>query len=248
MVRHPGERLQLRLDYRPDLFERAERRGAGGRLVRLLGAAVADPGRAIGRLEMLSAAERRTILQDVERHRACGCAATLPELFAAQAARTPGCDRGGVRGRAAELPRARRARQPAGASSARARGRPRDRGRAVRRALAEMLVGLLGILKAGGAYLPLDPGYPAERLAFMLDDAAAPAAGHPGGAAGRLPAPQARVLLDADWPAIARQPEPAPRPRPRARTLAYVIYTSGSTGTPKASWSRTAALSNLLPR
>ena len=47
----------------------------------------------------------------------------------------------------------------------------------------EMVVGLLGILKAGGAYLPLDPDYPQDRLAFMLDDAGAARAGHPGGAA-----------------------------------------------------------------
>ena len=48
----------------------------------------------------------------------------------------------------------------------------------------EMVIGLLGILKAGGAYLPLDPGYPAERLAFMLADAGAAVLVTPGGAAG----------------------------------------------------------------
>ena len=98
----------------------------------------------------------------------------------------------------------------------------------------EMLVGLLGILKAGGAYLPLDPSYPQERLAFMLEDAARPGAGHPGGAA----RPHARhhgariVRLDADWPAIAPARNRAGN-QLHPQNPAYVIYTSGSTGTPK---------------
>ena len=98
----------------------------------------------------------------------------------------------------------------------------------------EMAVGLLGILKAGGACLPLDPSYPPERLAFMLDDAAPAALLTQARLVGRLPAPAARVTcLDTDWPDLARRPaEQAPRDA-GPEHLAYVIYTSGSTGEPK---------------
>ena len=108
-------------------------------------------------------------------------------------------------------------------------------GLCVERSLA-MMVGLLGILKAGGAYLPLDPDYPPERLAFMLADAGAAGAGHPGGAArahaaGRMT--PAIVRLDADWPAIARAARDRAGHQPPPHNPAYVIYTSGSTGTPR---------------
>ena len=97
-----------------------------------------------------------------------------------------------------------------------------------------MLVGLLGILKAGGAYLPLDPGYPAERLAFMLADAGAPVLVTQSALVDRLPAHGARIVrLDADAPAIAAQPTSAPAPALDPHNTAYVIYTSGSTGEPK---------------
>ena len=65
----------------------------------------------------------------------------------------------------------------------------------------EMVIGLLAILKAGGAYLPLDPAYPRERLAFMLDDAGAPVLVTHSALAGRLPAHRAdsvRVDLELD--------------------------------------------------
>ena len=63
----------------------------------------------------------------------------------------------------------------------------------------DMVVGLLGILKAGGAYLPLDPAYPADRLAFMLADAGAPVLVTQSALLDRLPAHEARVVcLDAD--------------------------------------------------
>src|SRR3984893_12924111 len=75
----------------------------------------------------------------------------------------------------------------------------------------DMVVGLLGILKAGGAYVPLDPAFPAERLAFMLEDAQAPVLVTQQHLADLLPESEAvRIRLDADAPAIARQPATAP--------------------------------------
>ena len=101
----------------------------------------------------------------------------------------------------------------------------------------EMVIGLIGILKAGAAYLPLDPNYPTERLAFMLEDAGAAVLVTQGALTDRLPATALSgatlVRLDADWPVIARQPATAPEPGLDPHHPAYVIYTSGSTGTPK---------------
>src|SRR4029078_10127306 len=94
----------------------------------------------------------------------------------------------------------------------------------------------------GGAYLPLDPNYPAERLAFMLADAGAPLLVTQQALLDRLAlveggwaasADRQLVRLDADWPAIARQPDTAPPLDLDPANPAYVIYTSGSTGTPK---------------
>src|SRR5207253_4168269 len=98
----------------------------------------------------------------------------------------------------------------------------------------DLVVGLLGILKAGGAYLPLDPEYPAERLAFMLADTQAPVLVTQQPLLGRLPVSGVQVVcLDADWGAIADRPVSAPCTEVGTANTAYVIYTSGSTGQPK---------------
>ena len=112
-----------------------------------------------------------------------------------------------------------------------------------------MLIGLIGILKAGGAYLPLDPSYPRERLAFMLADAGAPLLVTQAALLDTLPDTAAQVVrLDADWPAIARQPATAPAISLDPRHPAYVIYTSGSTGTPKGVVVEHGSISNSLRR
>ena len=161
--------------------------------------------------------------------------ATLPELFAAQAARTPEAVAVVFEDRAlsyAELDA--HANRLAHHLRALGVGPEVVVGLCVERSLA-MLVGLLGILKAGGAYLPLDPDYPRERLAFMLADAGAPVLVTQRRCSTHLPAHDAAAssCLDADWPAIARQPATAPATDLAPHHPAYVIYTSGSTGTPK---------------
>ncbi|MCP4655142.1 MAG: AMP-binding protein, partial [bacterium] len=102
----------------------------------------------------------------------------------------------------------------------------------------EVVVGLLGILKAGGVYLPLDPSHPAERQAFLLDDAGAQVLLVRESVAGRLPAPEDHgaqlVYLDGAQ-AAARERRPARNPELALESdrAAYVIYTSGTTGLPK---------------
>jgi amino acid adenylation domain-containing protein len=95
----------------------------------------------------------------------------------------------------------------------------------------EMVVGLLGIMKAGAAYLPLDPEYPQERLAFMIEDSrisfllsAGKGVTHVG---------VSRLLLDQEWSVIAGESAENPPRRSDMDNIAYVIYTSGSTGRPK---------------
>ncbi|WP_292938473.1 amino acid adenylation domain-containing protein [Noviherbaspirillum sp.] len=111
----------------------------------------------------------------------------------------------------------------------------------------DMVVGLLGILKAGGAYLPLDPGYPAERLAYMLDDARVGVIVAQSLVEPVLPKRTATMVrLDDDRKVLSRQPVDAPQFLADASNLAYVIYTSGSTGRPKGVMIQHRALINFL--
>ncbi|WP_281893155.1 non-ribosomal peptide synthetase [Phytohabitans aurantiacus] len=201
------------VEYRTDLYDRSTVESLVGRLQRLLAAALGDTGRRIGDLDVLSDEERDRILTAwAGSGEARG--ALLPALFAAQVARTPGAVAVTCGDRSltyAELDIAanrlahRLVADGAGPEQVVALAMPRT---------VELVVAILGVLKAGAAYLPVDPGYPAERIAFLCRDA---------GAERLLTAGD--VLVDGpDWPPVVRL-DP--------RNPAYVIYTSGSTGTPK---------------
>ncbi|MDQ0045710.1 amino acid adenylation domain-containing protein/non-ribosomal peptide synthase protein (TIGR01720 family), partial [Variovorax boronicumulans] len=110
----------------------------------------------------------------------------------------------------------------------------------------DLVIALLGVLKAGGAFVPLDPDYPADRLAFMLEDAALPVVvSHH-----QLPLPPhhaTQLQLDAHEAFIARCSAHNPTRSATPRHAAYVIYTSGSTGMPKGVIvSHAAACNNIL--
>ncbi|MEM7133967.1 MAG: amino acid adenylation domain-containing protein [Chloroflexota bacterium] len=115
----------------------------------------------------------------------------------------------------------------------------------------EMVVGLLGILKAGGAYIPLDPSYPRERLAFMLEDTDAPVLLTQQSFFDLFTETKVTVVsLDNQRDEISYQPVTNPKFETRndvkALSPAYIIYTSGSTGIPKGVTIPHRAINRLL--
>ncbi|RAM48768.1 MAG: non-ribosomal peptide synthetase [Hapalosiphonaceae cyanobacterium JJU2] len=111
----------------------------------------------------------------------------------------------------------------------------------------EMVVGLLGILKAGAAYVPIDPGYPQERLAYMLADSQVSVLLTQSHLVDSLPTrPTHTICLDTDWDQISRYSDRNLQNTTTPENLAYVIYTSGSTGKPKGAMNTHRGICNRL--
>lgn len=111
----------------------------------------------------------------------------------------------------------------------------------------EMMVSVLAVMKAGGAYLALDPAYPRERIAYMLEDSKARVLLSQklfSNDLTRLPIPV--LLLDADWTIVSGRPDHNPGCEVFSDNLVYVTYTSGSTGKPKGIAMPHRAVRNLL--
>ncbi len=207
------------------------------RLLHLAGAAAADPARPVARLMITPPDERDELLRCGRAPAPAPEAATLPALFEAQAARTPDAAAVVLGDRSLTYAALNaHANRLAHRLIARGIGPEQIVGLCVARAV-EAVVGLLAIMKAGAAYLPLDPAYPAARLAFMLDDAAPVLLVAGAGATPAVPGSLPRLVIDAvdDDPAGYDDIDATnPRTGVTAQHSAYVIYTSGSTGTPKA--------------
>ncbi|HEX2091920.1 MAG TPA: amino acid adenylation domain-containing protein, partial [Longimicrobiaceae bacterium] len=243
-----GEELEVAITYREELWERSTVEGALEAYLLLLEMVVADPGRRILDLSLATEGEAGRVRRSAD-PAATAAARPVHERFAVQAARTPGAP-AVVHGDAFLTYGELDARAEALAEEVRARGiGPEVRvGVCLERGIGAV-VALLGVLRAGGVYVPLDPAYPAERLAFMLADSgvrlvltAAPIASHLHSFAGE-------VLLVDDLPARAARPvfgAVAPARPVSPEHLAYIIYTSGSTGTPKGVMVTHGAAATLL--
>ncbi|WP_327285881.1 non-ribosomal peptide synthetase [Streptomyces sp. NBC_01205] len=209
----PGP-LRADIGFATDLFDAPTVRRLAARLVRVLEAAAADPTGPIGAIEVLEPAERQLLLEENATGRPVPDT-TLPALFAGQVARTPDAValvHDGAALTYAEL-------------DARANGLAhwlRSRGAGPESIVAvslprsfDLVVALLAVLKSGAAYLPLDADYPAQRIAYMVEDATP------------------LLTLDA-LPDTSGLPQTCPDgPVAQPHHPAYVIYTSGSTGRPK---------------
>ena len=234
--------------YNTDLFEASTVVRMAGHYARLLEAAVADPDAPISALDMLSEAERDEVLvawnDTAVDYPLDQC---LHHLVEAQVGRSPEAVAVRFEGQAltyAELDV--RANQLAHYLQARGVTAGQLVGVAVERSL-EMVIGLLGILKAGGAYVPIDPAYPKQRVAFMLEDAQVDVLLTQEHLVGVLPEHDATVVnLDTDWGQIAEEPMSPVTAAVGQDDLAYMIYTSGSTGRPKGALNRHRGIVNRL--
>ncbi|MEU5093069.1 amino acid adenylation domain-containing protein, partial [Streptomyces sp. NPDC021356] len=228
-----GGGLHGALGFSTDLHDRASAARIAERFVRVLEAVLADPGLPVSRVDVLAAAERTTVLDRWNDTARPAPDTALPQLFAARAARNPEATAvvcGDEKLSYAQLDaRANRlarllVRSGAGPEQRVAVRLPRS---------ADLVAVLLAVLKSGAAYVPLDPDFPDERIAYMIDDA------------------RPVLVVDEDWLAAADLEgldgldagDLAPVP---LTTAAYVIYTSGSTGRPKGVVVGHAALANLL--
>ncbi|GJF31178.1 hypothetical protein KNE206_38780 [Kitasatospora sp. NE20-6] len=226
----PAEGIVGRVEYSTDLFDHATVEALVARWLRLLTAAVAQPDRPLSRIDVLTAEERHELLVVRNDTARPAPGAGLPALFEAQVRATleaPAVVSEGTVLTYRELNR--RANRLAHALIARGAGPEQIVALRLPRS-AELVVAVLAVLKTGAAYLPVDPDYPAARIASMLEDA------------------RPAVVLDglaAVTPA-GEQPETDPAVPVDARHPAYVIYTSGSTGRPKAVVMPAAGLLNLL--
>ncbi|MFJ5673678.1 amino acid adenylation domain-containing protein [Streptomyces sp. NPDC093097] len=230
------------VEYAADLFEPGTVALLAERLARLLAAATADPGAPVSGLEILSADERRALLQDEPPAGGAAPAGTFPELFEAQVRRTPqhpAVESGDRSSTYAELNE--RANRLARQLVARGIGPEQYVAVALPRS-AQLLEGVLAVMKSGAGYLPLDPDYPAERLTAMLADSAPALLLTTRQLADRVPHVDGLAVLAVDEPGTAAERAALPgtdlgdadRTAPlRVTHPAYVIFTSGSTGRPK---------------
>ena len=229
------EGLLLRIEYNTDLFEEATIGRAIGHFEQLLEGIVAYPEKRLSEVALLTPDERQQVLVEFNDTATDYCTdLRLQDFFAQQAEQTPDATAlicGNTRLSYRELDV--KSNQLAHYLQDRGAGPDVPVGIFCERT-PDLLIGILGILKSGSAYVPIDPAYPKERIAHILEDAKAPIALTQTALLKELPnfAGNA-VCLDGDWEKISRESSTKPSSTVDPKNLAYVLFTSGSTGRPK---------------
>ncbi|MCK8504202.1 non-ribosomal peptide synthase/polyketide synthase, partial [Myxococcus fulvus] len=243
-----GGKLQGALDYNSDLFDVSTVERMARHFTSLLTEATTHVDQPLHSLKLLSATETQILLSDFQgEHVRYPEDATLHSLFEAQALRTPHAE--ALRFEGTSLSYAQLdARSNQLAHHLRSLGaRPGLLVAVCLERSLDLVVSLLAVLKSGAAYVPLDPAYPRERLAGMLEDAQAPVLLTHSRLTSVLPQHASQVLcLDTQWDAVSRQSSASASPLAGPDSLAYVIFTSGSTGRPKGAMNAHSGVVNRL--
>ncbi|MFJ9567944.1 amino acid adenylation domain-containing protein, partial [Streptomyces fuscichromogenes] len=216
-----------------DLFDQPSVSVIAQRYVRVLTAMASDTRLRVSEIDVLLGDERQRTLVAWNESGVLEAPTVVPALVEAQVARTPGAV--AVVGTDQELSYAEldeRASRLAGALVTRGVGAESVVAVLLERS-ADLVVALLGVWKAGAAYLPIDPGYPDERIAFMLADCRPVCVVTTDDLAEALPQSPRLPMVRADAPGAGDEGAEPVAVRPAAGNAAYVIYTSGSTGRPK---------------
>ncbi|UXA04257.1 amino acid adenylation domain-containing protein [Mycobacterium sp. SMC-2] len=234
VVASPGHELSLRVEFDTEVFDAATIDTLIQRFQQVMVAMTADPSRRLSSIDLVDAAEHDRL--DEWGHRGVLAESapklvSIPELFAAQAARAPEAvaitngERSWTYGEVEES-----ANRLAHLLVSRGAG-PGERVAVLFPRTSEAVVAILAVLKTGAAYVPVDPTVPAARIEFVLADAAPIAAVTTAEVRSRLDGSNLEII-DFDDPAVASQ-SGGGLPAPGADNVAYIIYTSGTTGTPK---------------
>ncbi len=229
-----GESLGAVAEFSTDLFSPGTIERLLGHLEVVLESAVSNPEQKISKLPLLTPAEHVQILVDWNQTSTVyPREATVHKLFEKAVCKNP--DAIAVRYGSDQLTYAQlndRANRVANFLRKLGAGPDVPIGVSMERS-TQMIVGWLGILKAGAAYVPLDPEYPQERLAFMIEDTKMPVILTQKALLHQFSKETRTICIDSDWRSISQEPNTSPLVDVGAENLAYIIYTSGSTGRPK---------------
>ncbi|HEX9940303.1 MAG TPA: amino acid adenylation domain-containing protein, partial [Longimicrobium sp.] len=223
------------LQYSTDLFERGTARRMAEHLERLLEQAAADPDRRLSRLELMGRAERARVVEwnrTTAKYPADRC---IHQLFEGQARQSPDAVALLFEGASLTYRELDERANRLARHLVRLGARPEARVGICLERSVELMVAILGVMKAGAAYVPMDPGHPAERLAYVLEDSGVEVLLTQEKLRGRLPVlGGVRVVsVDGERGRVAAESPEALETGVTSENLAYVIYTSGSTGRPK---------------
>ena len=243
-----GQGLRGSLEYNTDLWDEQSMARMVGHFHNLVEAIVSDPDRRLWEMKMMGEAERRRLVvewnQTGAQYSADKC---VHELIERQAEQRAGQVAVSFQGRHLTYGQLNsRANQLAHYLREKGVGVEELVGVCVERGL-EMVVAVVGVMKAGAAYVPMDPGYPEQRLKQMMGEGRVRVVVTQRSVEEKVSGDsQTVVRVDEDWEEISKQSEQNPVTAATSSNLAYVIYTSGSTGKPKGVEVGHASVVNLL--